>query len=109
MALEYMNLNIIICLYGVRRAGKTFLLIQMAKKLVKRNIVDSKDILIVNFEDVRFMEYNIDLLAQIFNIFLQELKPKNPKYFYHEINKINEWKRWARTLHELKKSKNFCF
>jgi len=81
MALEYMNLNIIICLYGVRRAGKTFLLIQMAKKLVKRNIVDSKDILIVNFEDVRFMEYNIDLLAQIFNMFLQELKPKNPIIF----------------------------
>ena len=51
------------------------------KKLVKRNIVDSKDILIVNFEDVRFMEYNIDLLAQIFNMFLQELKPKNPIIF----------------------------
>ncbi|NAZ25929.1 MAG: AAA family ATPase [Nanoarchaeota archaeon] len=106
-ALKYMNSNMVICLYGVRRAGKTFLLRQIAKELIKRNIVDSKDILIVNFEDVRFREYNIDLLDQIFNIFLQELKPKDPIIFLDEINKIDEWERWVRTMHELKKAKIF--
>ncbi len=39
----------VICLYGVRRAGKTFLLRQIAKELVKRNIVNSKDILYSKF------------------------------------------------------------
>jgi len=106
-ALKYMDSNMVICLYGVRRSGKTFLLRQIAKELIKRNIIDSKDILIVNFEDSRFREYNIDLLDQIFNIFLQELKPKNPIIFLDEINKINEWERWVRTIHELKKAKIF--
>jgi len=107
-AIKYLDSNMIISLYGVRRAGKTFLMRQITKKLIENKIANKNEILSVNFDDSRITENTTDLLDEIFNVYLEELKPnKTPTMFLDEINRISEWERWARTIHELKKAKIF--
>ena len=54
----------IIVVLGVRRSGKSTIMHQYIKKLINRK-VDPKNILYVNFEDVRFGEFSLELLNQI--------------------------------------------
>ncbi|MDP3765905.1 MAG: ATP-binding protein, partial [Nanoarchaeota archaeon] len=70
--------------------------------------VDAKNILYVNFEDVRFGEFNLELLNQIYEVYLEYAQPANKQYvFLDEVQKIKGWERFARTLHELKKAQVF--
>jgi predicted AAA+ superfamily ATPase len=98
----------IISLIGVRRSGKSTLMRQIAKKLVEEKIKDKNEILIVNFDDKRITEKDLKLIDEIFNVYMEEIKPsKLPTVFLDEIHKVKEWERWVRTMHELKKAKIF--
>lgn len=91
--------NQIICITGIRRSGKTTIIRQIAKRLGKENT------LIVNFEDERFIERNLKLLADITNAYFEKLKPKKkPFIFLDEIQNIPEWERFARGMHERKEA-----
>lgn len=94
----------IMIITGARRGGKSFLMRQLAKKLVE-NGVDKNQILIVNFEDPRFVDLNTDLLEQIFETYQEFLRPKEKPYiFLDEAQEIAGWEKWARTAHELGKT-----
>ncbi len=89
---------------GARRSGKSFLMRQLAKKLIASG-VDKKNILIVNFEDPGFVNLSTDLLSQIFNAYLESQTPKGTIYlFLDEIQEVPRWEKWVRTTQELAKA-----
>ncbi|MBU4056552.1 AAA family ATPase, partial [Patescibacteria group bacterium] len=71
----------IMLITGARRSGKSFLMRQLAKKIVERG-ADKNQILIVNFEDPRFVDLNTDLLDQILETYQEFLRPKEKPYIF---------------------------
>src|SRR3989344_6216825 len=105
LAFKFLNPNVILSFIGVRRSGKSYLMRQLAKKLIEKGSEKNR-ILIINFEDRRFTEFNLELLDRIYETYLENLNPKNKPYvFLDEIHKIPKWEKWARTMHELNKAK----
>ncbi len=54
--LKYLKSNIVIAIIGVRRAGKSYIMRQIIKKLIGKGIKQNQ-ILMINFEDKRFVEF----------------------------------------------------
>ena len=87
---------------GVRRSGKSTLLLQIAKHLIETG-VDKKSILIVNLEDYRWEKYSLKLLEEIWETYLQNISVKGKLYlFLDEVHVIPGWERFVRSLHEKK-------
>jgi len=88
---------------GIRRCGKSTSLLQFCKDLINLGI-RKEDILIINFEDPRLKNLNLDLLNKIYEIYLTELNPSEKHYvILDEIQIIEGWEKFARFLHENKK------
>lgn len=101
---QMLKIGQIILITGARRSGKSFLMRQLAKKITERG-AEKNQILIVNFEDPRFVDLNTDLLDQIFETYQEFLRPKEKPYiFLDEVQEIDGWEKWARTMHELGKA-----
>jgi predicted AAA+ superfamily ATPase len=95
----------VIVITGARRSGKSFIMRQLSKELINEGI-DKNQILIVNFEDSRFIELNPKLLQQIYETYLEFLNPKDKPYiFLDEIQEVQNWEKWVATMQELKKAK----
>jgi len=78
---------------------------QTAKALIKGGI-RKNNILIVNFEDPRFVELNTKTLQQVYDVYLEFLNPQEKSYlFLDEIQEVKDWEKWVRTIHELDKAK----
>jgi len=89
---------------GARRSGKSFIMRQMAKHLMKQGI-DKNNILIVNLEDPGFIGLNTKLLQQIFDAYLEFNSPKGNVYvFLDEVQEIPRWEKWVRMMQELDKA-----
>ena len=97
--------NQIITITGPRRAGKSYLMRQMARRLSDKG-VKRENILFVNFEDPRFVSLDTKLLAQVYDVYKGFLSPTDTPYiFLDEIQEVAGWEKWVRTMHELKKAK----
>jgi len=95
----------IIVITGARRSGKSFIMRQTAKTLIKGG-VRKNNILIVNFEDPRFVELNTKILQQLYDVYLEFLNPQEKPYlFLDEIQEVKDWEKWVRMIHELDKAK----
>ena len=95
----------IIVITGARRSGKSFIMKQLAKELIEKGI-NKNQILMVNFEDPRFVKLNTELLQQIYEVYLEFLNPKGEIYiFLDEVQEVKEWEKWARMMKDLKKAK----
>jgi len=102
---SFLKSNVILPIIGVRRAGKSYLMRQIAKKLISKDI-KKEEILIINFEDKRFADLSIKLLDRIYETYLEILKPTRKIFvFLDEIHKVPQWEKWVRTFHELNKGK----
>lgn len=80
---------------GSRRAGKSFLMYKIAQDLIKT--FQKESILFINFEDERFMEFNVadfNLLLEAYN----ELFDLKPLLFLDEIQNIKGWEKFVRRL-----------
>ena len=95
----------IIFLKGVRRSGKSTILMNHIKNLLQQGI-KKEEILFVNFEDPRFAPYlTLELLEEIKNAYLFYLNPKNkPHIFLDEIQNIPQFEKWLLKEYELKNS-----
>ncbi len=92
--------NQIVCIAGIRRSGKSTVIKQLAKELG-----GDVNTLIVNFEDERFIQRDLKLLREIFDTYLEKIKPNmKPFIFLDEIQNIPEWERFARGIHERKEA-----
>ena len=97
--------NQIITITGPRRAGKSYLMRQMARRFSEQG-VKRENILFVNFEDPRFTSLDTKLLAQIYDVYKGFLSSTDTPYiFLDEIQEVDGWEKWVRTMHELKKAK----
>ncbi len=95
----------VISITGCRRSGKSYLMRQAAADLIKSG-VDSRQILMVNFEDPRFIKLDVRLLQDIYEAYTEYMPVgSNPYIFLDEIQEVEGWERWVRTFHELKKAK----
>ncbi len=94
------NTGKIISVIGVRRSGKTYILFQIIKKLIKD--IPIEKIIYINFEDER-----LDIKSQELNLILEaymELFPNNSLnnvyFFFDEIQNINGWEKFVRRLYD---------
>lgn len=104
----YSKSDEIIVFKGIRRSGKSTLMINNISELVKKG-VDIKEILLINFEDPRFTgELNINLLQQILDVYQEYVNNDSiPYIFLDEIQNIQGWEKWVRTIYDLKKGHLF--
>ncbi|RLI90534.1 MAG: ATPase, partial [Candidatus Altiarchaeales archaeon] len=99
--LEYLEgVNKILSAYGVRRAGKSFVLRDVAKTLSES--YGDRNILYVNFEETKFDEtLDRKFLWKIYEAFLEIIKPESkPFILLDEVQEIEGWEKVVRTLHE---------
>ena len=97
--------NQVITITGPRRAGKSFIMRQMAKRLIN-NGHDPKNIMHVNFEDPRFTESGVLFLEKIFEAYREYIAPTGmPVLLLDEIQEIEGFEKWVRMMHELSKAK----
>jgi len=104
---QLLGTNQVLTVTGPRRAGKSFMMRQVAKELIRSN-TPKANILIVNFEDPRFTDMNVKLLQEIYESYLEFLGPRGQVFlFLDEVQEVKGWEKWVRYLHELKKAKIF--
>jgi predicted AAA+ superfamily ATPase len=95
----------VVVIKGVRRCGKSTLLINEMKRLVKSG-VPKEQLLFVNFEDVRLIGHlGVELLGLIKDTYMEFVNPKGKPYiFLDEVQNVENWENWINTEYELKKS-----
>lgn len=87
-------------LVGLRRAGKSTILHNVAKKLTE-NGTDWNRIIFINFEDERLSEFSVSDFNDIV-IVASELSDEKPYFFLDEIQNIKGWEKFARRLADSK-------
>ncbi len=101
----FFSSNQVITITGPRRAGKSYIMRQMAKRLIEKGI-KKENLLFVNFEDPRFTSLDTKLMEEIFEVYREFLFPTDTPYiFLDEVQEVEGWEKWVRMMHELKKAK----
>ncbi|MCG2712075.1 MAG: ATP-binding protein [Candidatus Omnitrophica bacterium] len=93
----------VVVLTGVRRSGKSTILLQALSELFKSK-VPKINTLYVNFEDPKFYNFlNVDLLDNIWQAYIDYLKPKGKVYLVlDEVQKVQGWEHWVRSKYDRK-------
>lgn len=95
-ALKLIDIKIpfVIVISGIRRSGKSTLLVQFMKKI--------KNFYYFNFEDPRATNFELEDFQKLDEIFLEEYGEKNC-YFFDEIQNVFKWELFVRSLLDKKK------
>ena len=96
----------ILVIKGVRRSGKSTLLINEIKRLRSKG-VPAKDILMVNLEDPRFVNYlGPALLDRIKDTYVEYMQPDSiPYIMLDEVQNVPYWEKWVLKEYDLGKSR----
>lgn len=101
---RYLKTDEIVALTGVRRSGKSTILLQVLSELINKRGIPAVNTLYINFEDPKF--YNsleIKLLDSIWEAYMDYLKPKGKVYVVlDEVQKVKGWEHWVRAKYDLK-------
>lgn len=90
------------CFVGIRRAGKSYIVLQQIHNLLE-NGIKYNQIVYVNFEDERLIEFSTDDLNLILEIALELSGSENEPYiFLDEIQNIPGWEKFVRRLADMK-------
>jgi len=101
--LDRLKLDKVISVIGVRRSGKSTILKQIVKKLIEKNMRENT--LIVNFEDRRWLKLDLEFLNKVYDAYQEIIKPRGKPYiFLDEIQKVEKWERFVRSLNERKEA-----
>lgn len=93
---QYIGNKLIKVLVGQRRAGKSYILRQLANKLIHQG-VKAENILYINKEYIELITLIGAIeLEKLYKIYRSELKPEGKVYlFIDEIQYIDEWERFV--------------
>ena len=98
----------IIFISGVRRCGKSSLLSLISEYLLENTEFNKNNILFVNFEDERFINFTVDDFEKLYQTYLELENPIGKKYlFFDEIQNITNWERWINRIYEFEDVKIF--
>jgi predicted AAA+ superfamily ATPase len=88
----------IIVVTGMRRSGKTSLLLHAIQML--RQSIDHKRILYLNFEDerLRLRTEDLDLILQAYRELYPDLDLSQCYFFFDEIQEVEGWEKFVRRL-----------
>jgi predicted AAA+ superfamily ATPase len=102
---SFLSTGEVIVLKGIRRSGKSTLLINHIRHLISLG-ADKKEMLFVNFEDPRFNgELNSELLEQIYEVYNEFVNNETkPHIFLDEAQHVTQWEKWVLTGYELKRA-----
>ena len=85
---------------GMRRTGKTWFCYQKIKDLIAAGI-KKEQILYLNFEDDRLLEFNVHNFQNIIDVYFGKY-PEHRKtrcyFFFDEIQRIDQWEMFIRRL-----------
>lgn len=91
-------INRAISIIGPRRAGKTYLMFSLIKKLLER--YPKENIIYINFEKAGFIPVNSNeaiLLKEAFFELNPNIKKKDAWFFLDEVQNIDNWELFVRT------------
>jgi predicted AAA+ superfamily ATPase len=99
---DYIKLDEMKVVTGIRRCGKSTLFYQIINMLLKKGI-NPKHILLVNFEDDVLSNKS---LKEIFDSYQSTVNSDEKAFvFIDEVHKCNDWVSFLRKLYDLKKTK----
>jgi predicted AAA+ superfamily ATPase len=95
----------IVAITGVRRCGKSTLILQLIEHLIQSG-VEPKNTLYVNFEDPNFSgELDYHFPEKIFDAYLEFYQPKGKVYlFLDEIQMVPGWENFVASLYDRKEN-----
>jgi hypothetical protein len=98
---RYLKMPEIIALTGVRRSGKSTIILQIIERLIQGG-VNPTNTLYINFEEPKFGGgFDGALLPEIFDAYLEFFDPKGKIYlFLDEVQLVEKWERFAVSLHD---------
>ena len=100
---KYFKMPEIIALTGVRRSGKSTIILQVIEELIA-NKVKKENTLYINFEEPNFSgDLDLKFLVKIFDAYLEFYNPKGRIYlFLDEVQLVNNWEKFAVSLYDRK-------
>ncbi len=104
-----LNADKIIAIAGVRRTGKTYLLLDIIKRLTRTHI-PRKNTLYINFDDDRLVNPASGDLDDMLDVYMELAAPEKNNIiflFLDEIQNVNNWELWIRRMYDSKKYRIF--
>lgn len=97
----YLKMPEIVALTGVRRSGKSTIILQIIDSLI-RGGVKPENTLYINFEEPNFGgDLNVNFLGKIFDAYLEFYNPPGRIYlFLDEVQLVAGWERFAAALYD---------
>lgn len=89
-------------LVGIRRAGKSYLMLQDIKSRVERGEITVEDCLMINFEDERLDGLKASELGLILDCYAEMFGDKKPLIYLDEIQLVDGWEKFVRRLADQK-------
>lgn len=90
---KYLELPHTIIIAGIRRVGKSTLLLQIMESFYKDNCY------YFNFEDERLLNFKVEDFNALYELFL-EIKGKKKTFFFDEIQNISGWENFIRRMQD---------
>ena len=105
---KYLNSKEVILITGVRRSGKSSLMKLISEDLINTFKVPSSNVLYLNFEDERFIDFTVKDFDLLYETYLEIENPKGRCFFFlDEIQNIFGWEKWVNRLYEFENIKFF--
>lgn len=105
---SYIKQKEVVIITGVRRSGKSSLMKLISDDLLQKRDVLPDNILFLNFEDERFIEFSHSDFEPLLETFIELFQPGGRMYFFlDEIQNVESWERWINRLYEFEKVKIF--
>ncbi len=101
---RYLKMPEIVALTGVRRSGKSTIILQIIEGLIQDKKVNPKNTLYINFEEPSFGGgLNLELLIRVFDAYLEFYNPKGKIYlFLDEVQLVENWEKFVVSLYDRK-------
>jgi hypothetical protein len=97
---RFLSSGKVISIWGVRRAGKSYIIRQLIKA-VAEEFGDSERTLLIHLEEPEFEGSSLEDLSRIYSAYKEVIRPRGmPFVFLDEVQNVDGWERFARGLLE---------